>query len=65
MQTLKLLSGILLLGFSVSTFAAPRVGDAAPNFQLIGSDGNTHSLSEYKGKQSVVIAFFPKAFTGG
>ena len=41
-----------------------KVGDAAPDFQLKGSDGKTHKLAEYQGK-AVVIAWFPKAFTGG
>ena len=41
------------------------VGDLAPDFALIGSDGKTHRLSDFKGKQAVVIAWFPKAFTGG
>ncbi len=41
------------------------VGDAAPPFSLPGSDGKTHSLAEYAGKQIVVVAWFPKAFTGG
>ena len=41
-----------------------KVGDVAPPFTLQGSDGKTHSLSSYKG-QTVVIAWFPKAFTGG
>ena len=41
-----------------------RPGDKAPNFQLFGSDGRLHDLSEYKG-QTVVLAWFPKAFTGG
>ena len=36
----------------------------APAFSLKGSDGKTHSLSDYKGK-TVVVAWFPKAFTGG
>ena len=36
----------------------------APAFSLPGSDGKTHALSEYKGK-TVVLAWFPKAFTGG
>ena len=40
-------------------------GDNAPNFQLKGSDGKTYSLADFKGKQAVVIAWFPKAFTGG
>ena len=42
-----------------------RVGDQAPDFSLPGSDGKTHRLSDYKGKQAVVLAWFPKAFTGG
>jgi peroxiredoxin Q/BCP len=41
-----------------------NVGDRAPDFKLPGSDGKTHSLSDYKG-QTVVLAWFPKAFTGG
>ena len=41
-----------------------KVGDVAPAFSLQGSDGKTHSLSAYKGK-TVVLAWFPKAFTGG
>ena len=40
------------------------VGDVAPPFTLQGTDGKTHSLSDYKGK-TVVLAWFPKAFTGG
>jgi hypothetical protein len=41
-----------------------KVGDAAPQFSLPGSDGKVHKLSDYKGK-TVVLAWFPKAFTGG
>ncbi len=41
-----------------------KVGDPAPAFSLPGSDGKTHSLSEYKGR-TVVLAWFPKAFSGG
>lgn len=41
-----------------------KVGDKAPAFSLPGSDGRIHKLSDYKGK-TVVIAWFPKAFTGG
>ncbi len=42
-----------------------KVGDSAPDFQLKGSDGKTYKLSSFKRKQAVVIAWFPKAFTGG
>jgi thioredoxin-dependent peroxiredoxin len=41
-----------------------KVGDPAPSFALQGSDGKTHKLSDYRGK-TVVLAWFPKAFTGG
>jgi thioredoxin-dependent peroxiredoxin len=41
-----------------------KVGDMAPPFALQGSDGKVHKLSDYKGK-TVVLAWFPKAFTGG
>ena len=42
-----------------------KVGDAAPPFDLPGSDGRAHRLADYKGKSAVVLAWFPKAFTGG
>ena len=47
--------------------AAPtlKIGDMAPDFSLQGTDGKTHKLSDYRGKQAVVIAWFPKAFTQG
>ena len=41
-----------------------KEGDRAPDFSLPGSDGKTHKLSDYKGR-AVVLAWFPKAFTGG
>lgn len=45
--------------------AALEVGEKAPDFSLQASDGKTYSLSEFAGQKPVVIAFFPKAFTGG
>lgn len=59
--------GVLLLGLSLSMAQAAElnVGDMAPDFTLPGSDGNTYSLADYRGKQAVVIAWFPKAYTSG
>jgi peroxiredoxin Q/BCP len=41
-----------------------KVGDVAPDFTLPGTDGRTYSLSKLRGK-TVVLAWFPKAFTAG
>jgi len=60
------------IGFAVAGAAGDAVeaadlkpGDPAPAFKLPGSDGKTYKLSDFKGKQAVVIAWYPKAFTGG
>jgi peroxiredoxin Q/BCP len=45
--------------------AEPKAGDEAPAFELAGSDGKTYKSTDFKGKQAVVIAWYPKAFTGG
>ena len=57
---------VLSLAFSATVRAdAPKVGDKAPDFKLTGSDGKEYSLADFAGKKAVVIAWFPKAFTGG
>ena len=58
----------LLACSSVRAAEGPKplaAGDPAPGFSLPGSDGKTHSLSDFLGKEVVVLAWFPKAFTGG
>lgn len=57
-------AALALTGLSALA-AELKAGDPAPNFKLQGSDGKTYSLADFKGKQAVVIAWFPKAFTGG
>ena len=42
-----------------------EAGDQAPDFSLPGSDGSTYRLGDVRGHQAVVLAWFPKAFTGG
>lgn len=45
-----------------------NVGDVAPDFKLQyfdGSDLKDVSLSQYRGKSNVVLAFYIFAFTGG
>ena len=42
-----------------------KVGDMAPDFTLPSTTGKQVKLSDFRGKQTVVLAFFPAAFTGG
>ncbi len=56
---------VVLAGVAGAQTAELKVGDVAPNFTLPGSDGKTYTLSDFKGKKAVVLAWFPKAFTGG
>ena len=61
----------LAVALAVALAAAPtllaelKVGDDAPAFELKGSDGKTYKLADFKGKSAVVLAWYPKAFTGG
>jgi len=65
----KLITASAVLGLALAGTSAGaadlKVGDEAPAFSLPGSDGKTYSLKDYKGTQVVVLAWFPKAFTGG
>jgi len=66
MRRFPLLAGLgLLLSCAPARAADLKVGDPAPDFSLPGSDGKTHSLAEHRGQRVVVLAWFPKAFTGG
>ena len=68
---------ILLLATSLAVSAPllaqkensmPKVGDMAPDFTLHYFDGNDLKpvkLSDYRGKDNVVLAFYVFAFTGG
>ena len=75
----KPLLATLLLSLAVSTAAAQKkeapkeappepkikVGDVAPDFTLKDQNGNDVSLAGFRGKKSVVLAFYVFAFTGG
>ena len=57
--------GASLIGLGQPSGPELKVGDVAPPFSLPGSDGKSHQLADHKGKSVVVLAWFPKAFTGG
>ncbi len=66
---IKQLSKILLAAALVLPLAATatdlKVGDTAPNFKLQATDGHYYQLSDYKGKQTLVLAWYPMANTHG
>lgn len=45
--------------------ATPQAGDVAPDFTAQDTEGRSHVLSEMVKQGPVILAFFPKAFTGG
>jgi peroxiredoxin len=45
------------------TQAEPRVGELAPDFTLPSTAGGPVTLSSFRGNRSILLAFFPLAFT--
>ncbi len=43
---------------------SPQIGDLAPDFTAASTSGSEVSLSSFRGKRNVLLAFFPLAFTG-
>ena len=41
----------------------PQAGETAPDFTAKSTSGETVTLSSFRGKQNVLMAFFPLAFT--
>ena len=48
---------------SAASQSGPRVGEPAPDFALPSTSGTEVRLSTFRGKQNVLLAFFPLAFT--
>ena len=42
----------------------PQAGEIAPQFTAASTSGSDVSLSSFRGKRNVLLAFFPLAFTG-
>jgi thioredoxin-dependent peroxiredoxin len=64
----SILSLCALLAISIAATAVAeelKAGDAAPAFRLVDADGKEYTLDDFKGKQGVVLAWFPRAFTPG
>jgi thioredoxin-dependent peroxiredoxin len=70
MRSLFRLAPLALVAAALMAQTAPpkthlKPGDPAPELELRSTAGSTFKLSDFKGKQTVVLAFFPAAFTGG
>jgi thioredoxin-dependent peroxiredoxin len=60
-----LLAGSATAQTAATTTVELKVGDQAPDFTLPATDGKTYTLSKDLKGRWVVLAWFPKAFTGG
>ena len=64
-----LLSAVVCAGLNAQQLTPPKtnlkVGDMAPDFTLTATNGQKVHLADFRGKKTVVLAFFPAAFTGG
>ena len=64
-----IISAFVISAFAQATPAPPplalKVGDTAPDFTLPSTAGGRVKLSDFRGKNNVVLAFFVLAFTGG
>ena len=49
---------------SLAQTSTLKVGDTAPDFTLKDTNRTDVTLSSFRGKQNVVLAFFPYAFSG-
>ena len=71
MRPLRVLAACALFAavLSAQRFTPPKttlkVGDEAPDFTLPDTDNKPVKLSDFRGKKTVVLAFFVAAFTGG
>lgn len=68
-RRVAILGGVGAALFAQTPGAPPSstlsAGSKAPDFTLPSTDGGTVHLADLIGKSTVVLAFFPAAFTGG
>ncbi len=65
MRTLLLTIPLCFMAAFAIAADMPKVGDMAPDFEMTGTDGKVYKAKDFVGKEAVVIAWYPRAFTGG
>jgi peroxiredoxin Q/BCP len=60
-----IISSLALIGCFFAQATDLKVGDIAPNFKLQATTGDYYQLSDFKNKQAVVLAWYPRANTNG
>lgn len=63
LRMLKSLLAGAILALAMQSAHALQVGDKAPDFSLPSTKGTTVRLSDFAGKQSLVVFFYIGAFT--
>jgi len=65
-KVLRTISVFIVVFWSFKVFATSlQVGEQAPDFKLQATTGGYFQLSDYRGKQAVVLAWYPMANTRG
>jgi peroxiredoxin Q/BCP len=65
-RTSQIICSLLAVFTSFSLLATDlKVGEQAPNFRLQATNGDYYQLTDYKGKQAVILAWYPMANTRG
>lgn len=62
---LAITAALSLVTFGQGAPSKLKVGDIAPDFTLTDTAGAKVKLSDFRGKNNVVLAFYVFAFTGG
>ena len=65
MRTFLLAIPLCFVAAAACAADLPKVGDTAPEFEMTGTDGKVYKSKDFVGKQAVIVAWFPRADTGG
>ncbi|NBB92069.1 MAG: redoxin domain-containing protein [Gammaproteobacteria bacterium] len=53
-RSIQLFTAAVVLAASAAVVAAPQIGEPAPDFSVVDTEGNTHSLSDFAGRKVIL-----------